>query len=112
VNRFCDNPYIKSSSKDGLEVSTIDRYQGKDKDVVILSLARSNSLNKTGRLLEDTRRLNVALSRAKMKLIVIGSYDTLFEGSLALKSVLQEIKARNWIENLPRNAKEIYHSPQ
>lgn len=112
MNRLCDNPYIKSRSKDGLEVSTIDRYQGKDKDAVILSLARSNSLGKTGRLLEDTSRLNVALSRAKMKLVVIGSYDTLLAGSSTLKAVLQEIKARNWIENLPHNANQIYDSPQ
>jgi len=111
VNRISDDPYIKSTIKDGLEVSTVDRYQGKDKDVVILSFARSNSSCKTGRLLEDKRRLNVALSRAKMKLIVIGSYDTLLAGSSVLKSLLQEIKDRSWVESLPNNAAQIYNAP-
>ena len=52
---------------------------------------RSNDAGKTGRLLEEKRRLNVAFSRAKMKLIIIGSYKTLFVGSLVVCSILQEI---------------------
>jgi len=79
--------------------------------VVILSFARSNSAGKTGRLLEDKRRLNVALSRAKMKLIVIGSYDTLLAGSSVLKSLLQEMKDRSWVESPPNNAAQIYNAP-
>jgi len=53
----------------------------------------------------------VALSRAKMKLIVIGSYDTLLAGSSVLKSLLQEIKDRSWVESLPNNAAQIYNAP-
>jgi len=53
---------IRSSKNEGLEVSTIDRYQGRDKEAIIVSMARSNTTaGKTGRVLEDKRRLlNVA----------------------------------------------------
>ena len=92
-----------------MEVSTIDRYQGRDKDAMIISFARSNEAGKTGRLLEDKRRLNVAFSRAKKKLIIIASYETLLKGSVVLTSLLQEIKIRNWIETLPSNATQLYN---
>ena len=91
VNRLEENEYIRFNKKKGLEVSTIDKYQGRDKETIILSMARSNDAGKTGRLLEDKRRLNVAFSRTKMKLIIIGSYKTLFVGSLVVCSILQEI---------------------
>ena len=91
VNRLEEYEYIGSNKKKGLEVSTIDKYQGRDKETIILSMARSNDAGKTGRLLEDKRRLNVAFSRTKMKLIIIGSYKTLFVGSLVVCSILQEI---------------------
>ena len=45
------------------EVSTIDKYQGRDTDVVIVSTVRSNSSGKAGELLRDWRRINVAITR-------------------------------------------------
>lgn len=108
VNRFLDDVTIRRYTHDGLDVSTIDKYQGKDKDVILLSMVRSNDKGKSGRLLEDKRRLNVALSRAKAKLIILGSYKTLSEGSLALRPIFDEMKKRNWIETLPANAMDIY----
>jgi len=59
-----------------IKVSTIDAFQGQEADVVILSLVRSNSQGKIG-FLSDYRRMNVALTRAKKKLIVIGDSATL-----------------------------------
>lgn len=56
-----------------MERLTADQFQGKDKDCVIISLVRSNSQNQIGDLLQDWRRLNVAFTRAKSKLIIIGS---------------------------------------
>lgn len=92
-------------------MSTIDRYQGRDKEAIVLSLVRSNVACRTGRLLEDYRRMNVALSRAKKKLIIIGSYRTLTEGSTVLEPVLKDIATRKWMETLPHNALEIYKEP-
>ncbi|PKR81405.1 hypothetical protein CW751_04935 [Brumimicrobium salinarum] len=59
-----------------ISVSTIDSFQGQEADVVILSLVRSNTEGKIG-FLKDYRRMNVALTRAKKKLVVIGDSATL-----------------------------------
>ncbi len=57
-------------------VKTIDGFQGQEKDVIYISLVRSND-NKDIGFLSDTRRMNVALTRAKKKLVVIGDSATL-----------------------------------
>jgi len=59
-----------------IHISTIDSFQGQEADVVFLSLVRSNPEGKIG-FLSDYRRMNVALTRAKKKLIVIGDSTTL-----------------------------------
>ena len=83
---------LKRMKLHGLEMSTIDRYQGRDKPAIILSFVRSNPKHKVGRLLEDFRRLNVAITRAKYKLIMIGSFSTLYNGSHALQPVLERVR--------------------
>jgi DNA replication ATP-dependent helicase Dna2 len=94
---------INSWKKNGLEVSTIDRFQGRDKSVIILSFVRSNAKGKVGHLLEDFRRMNVAVTRAKYKLIMVGSYSTLYSGSGVLKSVLDRVSNYNSLIKLPAN---------
>ncbi|CAK7230146.1 DNA replication endonuclease-helicase Dna2 [Sporothrix eucalyptigena] len=72
-----------NSSNNGggvIEMHTADRFQGRDKEVVVLSLVRNNEACNIGDLLKDWRRINVAFTRAKMKLLVIGSRSTLKGG--------------------------------
>jgi DNA replication ATP-dependent helicase Dna2 len=95
--------FISTWKKAGLELSTIDRYQGRDKSVIILSFVRSNIKGKVGQLLSDFRRLNVAVTRAKYKLIMIGSFSTLYNGSDVLKSVLERVKSNGQLIELPNN---------
>ena len=59
-----------------LEIDTVDGFQGREKEVVLLTLVRSNSEGEIG-FLKDTRRTNVALTRAKRALRVIGDSATL-----------------------------------
>ncbi|WP_240646672.1 AAA domain-containing protein [Chitinophaga rhizosphaerae] len=61
---------------DRISVNTIDSFQGQERDVVYISITRSNSDNKIG-FLSDIRRMNVAMTRARKKLVVIGDSATL-----------------------------------
>ena len=59
-----------------MRISTIDSFQGQEKEVIILSLVRSNDDGEIG-FLKDYRRMNVAITRAKEKLFVIGDSATI-----------------------------------
>ena len=59
-----------------ITVNTVDGFQGRESDVVIISLVRSNENGQIG-FLRDLRRMNVAMTRARMKLIIIGNVETL-----------------------------------
>ncbi len=62
--------------KNNISVNTIDSFQGQERDIVYISMTRSNADNKIG-FLSDIRRMNVAMTRARKKLVVIGDSATL-----------------------------------
>jgi len=62
------------------EVLTVDQAQGRDWPVVLVSLVRSNKTHTVGELLRDQRRVNVMITRAKTKLVLVGSYSTMIHG--------------------------------
>ena len=103
-----EHPTVIEWKNAGLEVSTIDRYQGRDKPAIILSFVRSNSEGNVGRLLQDKRRLNVALTRAKAKLILVGSFSTLKTGSAPLEPLLNRTDEKQQRQLLPENALQCY----
>uniref|UniRef100_G1PRU7 DNA replication ATP-dependent helicase/nuclease n=1 Tax=Myotis lucifugus TaxID=59463 RepID=G1PRU7_MYOLU len=71
------NDLLAHSSVGMVEVNTVDKYQGRDKSIILVSFVRSNKDGTLGELLKDWRRLNVAITRAKHKLILLGCVSSL-----------------------------------
>lgn len=92
--------YLNFPEFQGITVSTIDQFQGKDSDFVIISLVRSNTVGFVGELLKDWQRLNVAFTRAKKKLLLVGSAGTILDNP-TFKILTDLIQERHWILNIP-----------
>lgn len=88
-----------------VEMHTADKFQGRDKEVVVLSLVRSNERQNVGDLLKDWRRVNVAFTRARTKLLVVGSAQTI-RGNELLEKFVALMKSKSWIYDLPKDALE------
>jgi len=88
-----------------IEIHTADRFQGRDKEVVIISLVRSNAEKYVGELLQDWRRVNVAFTRAKSKLIIFGSRITIRE-TKPLDEFVRLVEVKRWVYHVPYGAAE------
>ncbi|QQK45891.1 DNA replication helicase Dna2, putative [Penicillium digitatum] len=94
-----------------LEMHTTDKFQGRDKEVIILSCVRSNAENNVGELLRDWRRVNVAFTRAQTKLLVVGSRSTLRDGNELLCKYVRLVESKGWVYNLPSGAIDKHFFP-
>lgn len=74
---------IKNMEYSNVEISTVDSFQGREKEIIILSMVRCNAKHEVG-FLKELKRLNVAVSRAKRLLIAVGDSITLQKGDLYL----------------------------
>ncbi len=92
------NVLKEKTGEAGVDIKTVDGYQGREKEVIILSLVRANPEGTLG-FLTDYRRLNVAVTRARRKLIVIGHQPTL-EKNETYKKLLASADVRL---NIPGN---------
>ncbi|XP_018522255.1 DNA replication ATP-dependent helicase/nuclease DNA2 [Lates calcarifer] len=91
---------LQSSAFIGVEVNTVDRYQGRDKSLIVLSFVRSTvEEGNLGELLKDWRRLNVAITRAKHKLLMVGSATTLRRYA-PVEKLLNHLQQENMIIQL------------
>jgi hypothetical protein len=89
---------LNTGSLTDVDVDTVDRFQGQDRNIVIFSFVRSNTNNDVGALLADIKRLNVAITRPKQKFVLIGSATTLSGGSTMLCKLIEEgIKKSGWM---------------
>ena len=59
-----------------ISINTVDGFQGQERDIILISLVRSNDEGQIG-FLRDLRRMNVAITRARMKVIILGDASTL-----------------------------------
>ena len=98
----------KLKSYPQVEVLTMDRFQGRDKKCCILSFVRSNTNLYVGDLIRDWRRINVAFTRAKNKLLMVGSKSTL-ESCNLFKDLITLCESRDWVYDLPLNAQSMHH---
>ena len=78
-----------------IQINTVDSFQGRENDVVVLSLVRSNHGNNVG-FLADERRLNVAVTRAKKHVFIVGNADTISKTPV-LKSMTTYADARGYV---------------
>ncbi|MEW5315268.1 MAG: hypothetical protein WDW38_006710 [Sanguina aurantia] len=81
-----------------LEVKSVDGYQGREKEVIILSTVRSNEGGGVG-FLDDRRRLNVAITRAKRCLVIVGNAHTLSAGSEDWAALVSWLRERGCVVN-------------
>ncbi|KAL0566308.1 DNA replication endonuclease-helicase Dna2 [Marasmius crinis-equi] len=98
----------KLKSHSGIEILTADKSQGRDKDCIIISLVRSNETGNVGDLVKDWRRMNVSFTRARSKVIIIGSRKTL-KGAELLREFFGLMEEQKWILQLPAGA-DVAHS--
>ncbi|PKI83047.1 DNA helicase [Malassezia vespertilionis] len=84
-----------------IEIGTVDGMQGREKEVVVISLVRSNEEHDVG-FLQDKRRLNVAMTRAKRQFVVVGDAETI-SGSAQDKRAARAF-LRDWIDHLHSHA--------
>mmetsp|Transcript_8761 Transcript_8761/g.13899 ORF Transcript_8761/g.13899 Transcript_8761/m.13899 type:complete len:168 (-) Transcript_8761:22-525(-) len=95
------NEVLSESRRDGwldssrVEISSVDSYQGREKEIVVISTARSNSIGTLG-FLTDWRRLNVAITRAKRGVIVVGDELTV-QADNHWSSMIQFYKDRDCV---------------
>ena len=82
-----------------VECATIDRFQGRDKECILISLVKSNPAGFAGALLSDWRRVNVALTRAKRKLVLVGCAATVSEVPL-FEQLLDFVQTQGWLLSL------------
>ncbi|MCA9673904.1 MAG: AAA family ATPase, partial [Myxococcales bacterium] len=88
----------------GLEVGTVDGFQGREKEVIVVDLVRANDRGEIG-FLGDTRRMNVALTRARRFLLVVGDSATLGNHAYyaAFLEAIDELDAHGsaWSDDAP-----------
>lgn len=90
-----------------VEIHTADKFQGRDKECIIISLVRSNTDGNIGDLLKDWRRVNVAFTRARSKLLILGSKSTLLNNEL-LRKFADLMEENHWTYTLPQNAHRLH----
>ncbi|CCH42332.1 Regulator of nonsense transcripts 1 [Wickerhamomyces ciferrii] len=83
----------------GLMISSIDAFQGREKNHIIFSCVRSNEFNKIG-FVKDLRRLNVALTRAKNSLTIVGNKSCMKQGDSVWNDLINHLETNHCIRTL------------
>jgi superfamily I DNA and/or RNA helicase len=95
--KLADASYVLEPLSHLISINTVDAFQGQERDVIAISFVRSNDKGEVG-FLSDIRRTNVAMTRAKKKLIMIGDSATLGSHDFYLK-LLDYVQAENFYKS-------------
>jgi DNA replication ATP-dependent helicase Dna2 len=90
-----------------VELLTVDKFQGRDKKCIIMSLVRSNEFFQAGELVKDWRRVNVAVTRAEQKFILFGSRKTV-GSSICFGNLFALLRRMEWVLQLPTQAQSLH----
>lgn len=94
-----DKKNVTVCTVNGIIIATVDAFQGREMDFVLLSCVRSNENGNIG-FMSDKRRMNVALTRAKYSFIICGNANTL-SSNILWKEYIEELRSKNYVkENL------------
>lgn len=104
ISPYSDQVNIISNETD-VEVKTVDGFQGGEKEIIIMSTVRSNENGKLG-FLEDLRRLNVAITRAMKKLIIMGDIETLSHND-TYKRLIEDCRSENTVIEFKSEMEEL-----
>ena len=100
IRRLLKMQHYFRKLKRHITVGTVDGFQGQERDVIVISLVRDNADGNIG-FLRDLRRMNVAITRARMKLIIIGNAETLSHHRF-YRALIRHIKEKgDFIEVAP-----------
>ena len=86
----------KNSEFAGVNITVVDNYQGEENEIILLSLVRSNASKKVG-FLKTENRVNVALSRARNGLYVIGNLELFADASVTWAKIVEQLQKENQI---------------
>ncbi|MCY3413258.1 MAG: AAA family ATPase [Candidatus Heimdallarchaeota archaeon] len=89
----------------GFTIDTVDRYQGSEKDIILFSTITTTNVP----ILSDPRRLNVALTRAKKKLVVVVT-NPIEDGNSLINSLYRDAKSRDLLTTLDQDQIDLYTS--
>jgi len=112
-NDGCDHLYGDLRAAETLrfydiELNTVDAFQGREKDIIVISCVRSNDMGNIG-FLSDTRRMNVALTRARYGLFVIGNAATLRQNE-HWSGLIDHAQSENSLVSIDSSASDILQS--
>ena len=119
-NKIKCEKYSNFNSKNGdkakslIEINTVDKFQGSERDIIIYDIVRSDKSSSILGFLQDYRRINVALSRAKRLLIIVGDSEYILKRAkrynddrfkdLKLKNIVKELEEQRLIYNSLKEA--------
>jgi len=96
-----EGEYSETQLEGGLNIASVDGFQGREKEVILFSPVRSNEKGEVG-FLSDWRRLNVAITRARRGLIIVGDKDTLMNDE-HWASWIKWVESENAIINIQQS---------